>query len=141
MSIYMAHVIFKAHEEMTEKKFNELSAKFYELLNTNKPEEADRLIRSLSHAESERSVAKSFDLQLALNGRKVKTRDGRNVSHVTLVNNHAPKSAEDVNDSENYTQGIVATIHNTLGESRFKFYHDGGSHKYGGENGADLVMA
>jgi len=140
MSIYTARVIFKAQQEMTGKQFNELSIKFDDLLHNNKPEEADQLIRGITGHAVENAVASAFDLHLALNGRKVKTRDGRNVSRITLANNKAPKSAKDVNDGD-YTQGILATIHNVLGEMQFEFYHDGGAHKYGGENGADLVMA
>lgn len=87
-----------------------------------------------------------FDLKQALFGAEVRTRDGRHVTNVKVIDSMSPFSIRDaVDDDENYKQGLEATIHNVNGsgnisEDVFNFYHDGGAHIYGGENGADLMI-
>ncbi|MCY9861398.1 hypothetical protein OTK49_02555 [Vibrio coralliirubri] len=88
-------------------------------------------------------MSKKFDLSLALKGSKVLTRDGRLVTDIKVVDEKAPHSASVVDDlgGEPYTQGITVVIHNKCGASVYPYYHDGGSHLYGGKTDADLVMA
>jgi len=78
-----------------------------------------------------------FNLSDALNGAPVQTRDGRKVSNVKKV-------CEDVifddGVDSTYQQGLVAGIHNDHGLCTYPFYTNGGSHKYLGENAADLFM-
>lgn len=83
-----------------------------------------------------------FNLKNALQGEPVVTRDGRTISNIRIVDNTAPKSANDVDEhnGEKYEQGLKADIHNTHHTSSYSFYHDGGSHLYGGENASDLMM-
>jgi hypothetical protein len=81
----------------------------------------------------------SFDLKKALAGHSVFTRDGRKVTNIRVVNQDAPKSVREVHN-EKYIQGIEGTIHNLSGPSVYPFYHDGGSHKYGGSTLSDLIM-
>ncbi|MGD1524271.1 hypothetical protein [Vibrio owensii] len=87
-------------------------------------------------------MKREFNLQLALAGHAVETRDGRKVSGVKETNKDAPYSAESVDEfnGEQYAQGVSAVIHNKCGKSTYPFYHDGGAHLYGGRTEADLVM-
>jgi hypothetical protein len=88
-----------------------------------------------------------FDLTKALNGIPVTTKDGRKVSNIRVVNTYTPRSAAEASsldyDVEHnaFQQGLIATIHNTCGESDYPYYHDGGAHLYGGNTSADLQMA
>jgi hypothetical protein len=89
---------------------------------------------------------KQFDLTKALNDEPVTTQDGRKVSNIRVANASAPKSATEASsldyDVEHnaFQQGLIVTIHNTSGESDYHYYHDGGSHLYGGKTDADLQM-
>ena len=89
---------------------------------------------------------KPFNLKEALEGAEVVTRDGRTITNVKDMNISRIHSAEHAaalempNGPDTYIQGILATIHNTGGLHEYPFYYDGGAHKYGGENGADLFM-
>ena len=80
---------------------------------------------------------KAFDLQSALNGAKVRTRDGRTVTNVKVICDDV--IFDDGVQSE-YTQGLTAEIHNACGVCTYPFYHNGGAHKYLGQNDADLFM-
>ena len=73
-----------------------------------------------------------FNLEAAINGGSVVTRDGRKVTNVRVSSSS--------NDYLNH-QGLRAEIHNTGGVHEHKFYHDGGSHKYFGNSDADLFMS
>lgn len=88
-------------------------------------------------------MSKKFDLNLALNGASVTTKDGRKVTDIKVVNENAPFSAEDVDEfkGEEYIQGLTGVIHNLTGLHTYEFYHNGGAHLYGGNTQADLVMA
>lgn len=88
-----------------------------------------------------------FDLTKALKGEPVTTKDGRKVSNIRVVNKSAPKSAKEASsldydvEYDAFEQGLMATIHNTCGDSDYHYYHDGGAHRYGGKTNADLQMA
>lgn len=88
-------------------------------------------------------MSSKFDLALALAGSPVTTKDGRTVTNIQIVNPDAPRSAQSVDElrGEQYVQGLTAVIHNLSGQHTYPFYHDGGSHLYGGKTEADLVMA
>lgn len=88
-------------------------------------------------------MSNEFDLTLALLGHPVQTKDGRKVTDIKMVDETAPHSADDVNetDGEEYSQGITGVIHNLSGLHTYPFYHNGGSHLYGGTTEADLVMS
>ena len=82
-------------------------------------------------------VPKKFDLEAALAGAEVQTRDGRKVTGIRVVSEdsktmyaHEPEPV----------QGLRATIHNKQGPCEHHFYLDGGAAKYLGETLADLVM-
>lgn len=83
----------------------------------------------------------NFDLNAALNGASVQTRDGRTVTDIKIVTHDAPHSAESVDELNGgeYIMGIEAKIHNKHFSDTYPFYHSGGSHKYGIETGADLT--
>lgn len=84
-----------------------------------------------------------FCLATALaGGCTVITRDGRIVDTITEVNPNADFSAQDGarKNPESYVQGITARIHNQTGLHVHPYYHDGGAHRYGGENDADLFL-
>lgn len=87
-----------------------------------------------------------FDLKKSICGAVVMTRDGRKVTDIHVIDSMAPFNIRAaVGDDENYTQGLEATIHNldakgNVSKDVFTFYHDGGAHIYGGENGADLML-
>lgn len=83
---------------------------------------------------------KQFDLQLALAGAKVQTRDGRTVTDIKVVRDALPRTKEDVRRMWVYIQGIRGTIHNFSGYHEYPFYHDGTAHKYLGDDSADLFM-
>jgi hypothetical protein len=85
---------------------------------------------------------RKFDLEEALAGHAVMTRDGRKITGVREVNRTCMthRDAEDMCDNSTFIQGLVATVHNTQGLHEYRFYHDGGAHKYGGVNGCDLFM-
>lgn len=82
-----------------------------------------------------------FDLKSALNGAEVRTRDGRKVTEIRVVDITAPYSASNVDEyaGEEYKQGLLADIENKNGKSTYPFYHSGESHKYGLETDADLT--
>ncbi|ELP5902508.1 hypothetical protein QTV49_004548 [Vibrio vulnificus] len=82
-----------------------------------------------------------FNLELALSGATVVTRDGRLVTDIKIINESAPKSAKEANDNDlEYEQGIEVTIHNSNFSDRYSYYHNGGSHKYGLDTDADLFL-
>ncbi len=82
-----------------------------------------------------------FDLEAALNGSEVRTRDGRKVTDVKIFDDGAPKSADEVDEynDEVYFKGMSVVIHNVGGLHRHEYYHDGGSHLYGLATDADLT--
>jgi len=97
-------------------------------------EAADVMNRMYAYG-TKKTVA--FNLEDALNGAEVQTRDGRKVTGIKVVSDdcksmyaHEPKPI----------QGLMASIHNDLGIMEFPFYKDGGAHLYLGENSADLFM-
>jgi hypothetical protein len=78
-----------------------------------------------------------FNLEAALYGYEVRTRDGRKVTNVRI----ASKDNKSMYDHEpKPIQGIRATLHNSVKAEEYSFYHDGGAHLYLGETGADLFM-
>lgn len=83
----------------------------------------------------------NFDLRAALQGAEVRTRDGRKVTDVRVVNTTAPYSPSNVDEysGQQYVQGIRATIHNEHFKDEYAFYHSGESHLYGIETDADLT--
>jgi hypothetical protein len=84
---------------------------------------------------------KKFDIQLAMAGHPVVTLDGRKVTDFKIEFPKAPQNFAEARDTENYTQGISAVIHNPTGQHRYKFYFDGTAHLYGGTTLSDLQMA
>jgi len=84
-----------------------------------------------------------FDLELALQGNPVKTRDGRKVSDVKVIIEKAAYSASQIDEynDEEYIQGLTAVIHNPTGQHTHSFYHSGGSHRYGLTTEADLTTS
>ena len=83
-----------------------------------------------------------FDLDLALSGSPVVTRDGRSVTDIRIINESAPKSAKEANDNDlEYEKRIEVTIHNPDFSGRYSYYHNGGYHKYGLETEADLFLS
>lgn len=88
-----------------------------------------------------------FNLEQALKGTPVTTKDGRKISNIRVVNDSAPKSSREATDLDYksnknaYQQGIVVTLHNDSGESDFPYYHSGEAHRYGLATNADLQMA
>lgn len=91
-------------------------------------------------------MSTKFNLELALKGHPVSTKDGRKVTDFKIIDDDAPKSAKDVREyvdnanHKKYYQGITAVLHNNNNTGVFPFYHDGGSHLYGSETQCDLVM-
>jgi hypothetical protein len=87
-----------------------------------------------------------FNLEQALIGASVTTKDGRKVSNARVVNNSCPKSSREAADLDYkvggnaYQQGIVVTIENDEGGSDFPYYHSGEAHLYGLAVDADLRM-
>ncbi len=80
---------------------------------------------------------KEFNLEAALKGTKVQTRDGRKVTSIKVIS----KDSKTMYTHEpEPVQGLMATIHNPCGPCKYHFYRDGGAAKYLGENPADLVM-
>ena len=97
----------------------------------------DVMNRMYAYGVDKVEVPKKFNLEAALGGAKVQTRDGRNVSGIHVVSDdrktmysHEPQPV----------QGLRATIHNSHGEGEYPFYKNGGAHLYLGDNAADLVM-
>jgi hypothetical protein len=89
---------------------------------------------------------KEFNIDMALNGIPVETRDGRKVSNIFIFSDNSPKSqiealSKEYNGDDNpYNQGIRATVHNHNFSDQYSFYHDGSAHMYSGINDSDLVM-
>tara|TARA_Y100000310_G_scaffold227068_1_gene229253 strand:+ start:62 stop:406 length:345 start_codon:yes stop_codon:yes gene_type:complete len=92
--------------------------------------------------EFQESAPDDFDLESALKGAIVITKDGRKVTDIKIVDANAPFSADCVDEysTEEYRQGVSAVIHNATGQHEYPFYHNGGAHIYGGDNPADLVI-
>lgn len=90
---------------------------------------------------------KEFNLNAALEGAPVCTRDGRRVTNILVTDPTAPTSAHDASllelkkpYTDPYRQGIQARIHNLSFSDEYSFYHDGGSHRFGLETCSDLKM-
>lgn len=87
---------------------------------------------------------KKFNLEEALEGKSVQTKDGRKVTGFLIVNDFptTPSEALDLEykGDSSYKQGLRGTIHNTNGYSEYLFYHDGKANMYGAGSQADLFM-
>ena len=91
---------------------------------------------------------KPFNLDEALAGNPVCTRDGRLVTNVIVTDANAPKSAKEAQsnayncqtkDGEDacFRGGLTASLGKL---NNVNYYHDGIRHLYGIETGADLFM-
>ena len=82
-----------------------------------------------------------FDLEKALSGAPVQTKDGRKVTDIKVVLASAPRDSSYVDEyeGEEYIQGLTGVIHNTSGLDTYPFYHSGVAHKYGLATEADLT--
>lgn len=87
---------------------------------------------------------KPFDLNLAISGIKVETKDGRKVTDIKIINSKGAKTKTEAFKNNNFIQAVSGIVHSNINdqasESICYFYNDGTNDKYCESSNTDLVM-